>query len=142
MKIIQGDILDVRSGVILHQVNCRKVCGGLAGALRRKFPIAFEVYFDDSRTELERLGTILIGEQFPELSIVHLYGQFNPGANTDLIVVEKALKRIPSWLIEENQLTLYAPFQMGCGLGGGDWKLYSALLEKYLPTLTVIQKYP
>lgn len=140
MKIIQGDLLDIKQGIILHQVNCMKVCGGLAGALHRQFNKAFDVYFDDTRPERERLGTVRIGEENEQLSIVHVFGQYAPGANTDLIAVEQALSRIPDWLIKEKDL--FAPYLMGCGLGGGDWKQYSALLDKYLPNLTIVQKYP
>jgi O-acetyl-ADP-ribose deacetylase (regulator of RNase III) len=139
MKIIQGDILNVRRGIIVHQVNCRKACGGLAGALSRQFPEAFEVYFIVACPDF--LGNLILGHDKEDLYIGHLFGQDLPGANTDLKAVEKALKNSRKTLLD-TELPLYAPFQMGCGLGGGDWKLYSALLGKYLPTLTIIQKYP
>jgi len=138
MKIIKGDILEIKSGIILHQVNCQKVCGGLAGALNRKFPEAFKVYFSDPRFSNERLGTCLVGQQSEGFFVFHLFGQFYPGPNTDLAAVEMSLKDLPKW---SDGCEMFAPYQMGCGLGGGNWREYSALLEKFIPQLTIVQKY-
>jgi len=45
-----GDILKVKSGFIVHQVNCQKVMGGgLALAIRKKWPIVYERYKDTPR---------------------------------------------------------------------------------------------
>lgn len=41
MTVIKGDLLKITEGIIFHQVNCMGLTGGLAGALRRKFPKAF-----------------------------------------------------------------------------------------------------
>jgi O-acetyl-ADP-ribose deacetylase (regulator of RNase III) len=139
MKTIPGDILEVKRGIIIHQVNCRKICGGLAGALRRKFPFAFDNYFRDERPEEKRIGTILLGEQWPQLFVCHLFGQDKPGANTDLKAVEQALESRQE-LLKNMKLPLFAPYKIGCGLGGGDWNAYKTLLKKYLPTLTIIKK--
>jgi hypothetical protein len=29
---------------------------------------------------------------------------------------------------------------MGCGLGGGDWKIVSFLIQKYLPDANIVKK--
>ena len=37
--LINGNLLDVQQGIIVHQVNCRKVAGaGLAKQIREKWP--------------------------------------------------------------------------------------------------------
>jgi O-acetyl-ADP-ribose deacetylase (regulator of RNase III) len=32
---------------------------------------------------------------------------------------------------------LYFPFKMGCGLGGGEWTIYSAIIEHYFPNAII-----
>lgn len=31
----------------------------------------------------------------------------------------------------------YFPFKMGCGLGGGEWAIYSAIIEYYFPNAII-----
>jgi hypothetical protein len=35
---------------------------------------------------------------------------------------------------------LYVPDLMGCGLAGGDWSVYSSILEAFVPHATVVIK--
>lgn len=145
MKTITGNILDTREGVIMHQVNCRGVTGGLAGALRRKWPDAFLRYSSCCREfGLGRLGCVCVeyAKHVPIIRIAHVFGQGVPGPNTNLVAVAKALPALAEFLHDTHPgLPLYAPYQMGCGLGGGNWEAYSALIEKHLPH-TILVKLP
>lgn len=95
MTIIDGDILNVTHGYILHQVNCLGATGGLAGALRRKWPEKFKGYSDVCKwakqdDDLESLlGSFVASDGWP--SLVHVFGQFAPGPNTDYYAVDEAL---------------------------------------------------
>ena len=79
------------------------------------------------------------------LYIGHIFGQLDPGPNTDLKEVDGALESLAfvrsgrgqSWF----DLPIYAPFLMGCGLGGGSWVKYSAIIEKHLPDCIIVRKY-
>ena len=45
MKYITGNILDIKSGTIVHQVNCRNVIGaGLSGQIIKKYPKVESAY--------------------------------------------------------------------------------------------------
>jgi hypothetical protein len=140
MKIIIGDILKVKRGIILHQVNCIGATGGLAGALRRQFPSAFFGYLSlcESRRHNPEslLGTSLLSELAGAVQILHVFGQTYPGPNTCLPAVRKAL----GFCDTLQSAPIYAPYKMGCGLGGGDWKEYSKILEELVPDITIIQK--
>ncbi len=137
MKTITGNLLDVRAGTILHQVNCRGACGGLAGALQRRYPVAFTSYFTHVRRGQERaLGTFVLGQAEPGLYVGHVFGQLEPGANTDLTAVSESLAEAIDSVVHP----VYAPFKMGCGLGGGSWPHYLALLETYFPEITIMQR--
>ena len=147
--------MTIERGVILHQVNCVAATGGLAGALRRKWPRTFKRYFElcrDASTSVpgseSLLGCFAIcsvptgTEKHRNLWVAHIFGQVQPGPNTNLHSVQKSIAAFAeetpkhSW---RNQ-PMYAPYKMGCGLGGGDWKAYSAILEHYLPDLTIVRK--
>ena len=139
LKQIDGNLLGIESGVILHQVNCRGVTGGLAGALRRRWPDHFKTYLaacaeHHPRKLLGQLAASAV-EGHP-LTIFHVFGQFNPGPNTNLQAVEDALctaATLHKWL------PMFAPYKMGCGLGGGNWEEYSALIERYLKHCIIIK---
>jgi O-acetyl-ADP-ribose deacetylase (regulator of RNase III) len=143
VNIINGDLLEIESGIILHQVNSVGATGGLAGALRRKYPTAFVDYImrcreHDARAIAGSVTICMAAE--PALYIAHLFGQISPGPNTDLGLVESALQDEELRMFcREHQP--YAPYQMGCGLGGGNWDDYSALLEKHIPDIIIVRKY-
>ena len=137
MTHLTGDILRITTGTILHQVNCRGVIGGLAGALRARYPIAFSDYFIlCDKYGFKNLGSVHEGHVSARLSIIHVFGQMDPGANTDMTAVRHALE-----LLKGRPLLrpIYAPFKLGCGLGGGNWPIYQAALADALPDVTIIQ---
>lgn len=138
MKIVDGDILTVQSGFLLHQANCRGKHGaGLARSLSRKWPDRFIRYRDYCQSFGERgLGVSILCGRDP--TIVHILGQVEIGAGTDYEAVEKALIdfnkqrqfRFMDWPVS-------VPYGMGCGIGGGDWSIYSQILQRHLPDATV-----
>lgn len=135
MKLITGNLLDIRSGTILHQVNCHGFTGGLAGALYKKWPAAFDPYF--ARCEQPRaLGSFVIGQVEPGLHIGHVFGQFEGGPCTDILAVAASLKEA-HWLLDG---AVYAPYMMGCGIGGGDWAKYQQVFEEWIPDITIVQR--
>lgn len=145
MKTITGNLLEIPVGLILHQVNCRGATGGLAGVLRSKWPTQFDIY---SRwccrfSEQQIAGTTLVGEAARGPYIAHVFGQRDPGSNTDMILVERALEDLAAQITDHHALAglpIYAPYKMGCGIGGGNWAQYSALLELFFPEITIIQR--
>lgn len=142
MTIIDGDLLKIESGIILHQVNCMGVTGGLAGALSKKWPDAFVIYHAicESKTKFRLAGECVVGTNVEGPSIAHIFGQINPGPNTELEFVDAALFQFQSWH-KKPDTEIYAPYMMGCGLGGGDWAEYKKLLQKHIPDITIVRKY-
>lgn len=137
MKALQGDILRLQAGTILHQVNCRGVVGGLAGALFRQHGAAFPDYFLlCDKYGIRNLGSVHEGHASRHLSIVHVFGQVHPGPNTDMTAVRIALNELVGRPLLE---PIYAPYRMGCGLGGGNWDEYLAALTTVFPDITIVQ---
>lgn len=145
--IIQGDLLEIKEGIILHQVNCIGVTGGLAGALHRKYPVAFGVYDDMcKKIPKENLGGMFeigMATYKPKLTIGHVFGQIYPGPNTDMRLVRKSLEAFRDFREKYSvvkSVETYAPYQMGCGLGGGSWTEYMKLLYQLIPEIKIIHK--
>lgn len=138
MKILPGSLLDLTEGIILHQVNTKGAIGGLAGALRRKWPAAFAAYYTACANE-DALGRFVTGVATvsnPPLQIGHVFGQLHPGPNTDMRAVRSGLEMAAKVITGP----VYAPYKMGCGLGGGDWDEYLAALVKAFPEIIIIQR--
>jgi len=74
---------------------------------------------------------------------MHVFGQDDPGPNTDMEWVreglEDAARRIKGSLSLIGQPT-YFPYKMGCGLGGGNWDEYRALIGRHFPEAIIVRK--
>lgn len=147
MKTWNKDITTIDRGFIFHQVNCQGVMGkGLALSLKKKFPGLEKDYKefiqdflklnstnDNPRSML--LGTCHISEVGEDLYVVHIFGQEQTSSElrqTDYNAVAWAFEEFLNQIHEEiADLPLYFPHKMGCGLGGGDWNIYRAIIESY-----------
>lgn len=127
---------------ICHQCNCISKSGaGLASALFKKYPDANVFALKHSKGHKSIPGTVdvikVIEEPGYELSIINIYGQYTPGLNKtnepreewfEFALQQLAqLKDIPTKFPKK----IIFPYKIGCGLAGGDWKLYSKMLENY-----------
>src|SRR5699024_12507731 len=78
-KIISGNIFDLDSGHILHQVNCMGVMGaGIAGRIAKKHPFVKESYLNmcDRFSKQERLGKLQLLQVAPVLSFFNSFSHF------------------------------------------------------------------
>ncbi|KKL63404.1 hypothetical protein LCGC14_2175470, partial [marine sediment metagenome] len=78
LKVINGNILNIREGIICHQVNCKGVMGaGLALQIKNKWPEAYDAYMTAYREKYWRFGEILsvIVSEDPDICIIHMAGQ-------------------------------------------------------------------
>lgn len=149
------DILTVKSGIIGHQVNCRKVMGGgLALQVRLTYPKVYEKYL-----EVEPLlGRCALVRVSDELQIANLYSQYNYGksipkkisefgkgtsdkiVHTDYKALALSLQKLFNYANKNNK-RVYLPYKIGCTLGGGDWNvvlpIISILAELYKVNVTI-----
>lgn len=149
MRTIEGNLLDVRAKTghtyLLHQVNCRGVMGaGVAKAIRERWPVVFARYkkecsfFVDTPSKL--LGDFLAVNVEPGLTVVNIYGQdgYGPGRQTNYGAVAEALSGFADE-VNPRPGTVFVPYLMGCGLAGGDWDVYSELIEYSLSDATAVK---
>lgn len=138
MKIVCGDILAINHGVIVHQVNCKKVMGaGLALQIRRKYP----QHFADYMAAEPKLGDIVVTRIHSTLYIVGIYGQYSYGRyglHTNYSALRIAMIKAAQFAAQKN-LPLYIPYGIGCGLAGGDWNRVAAILSD-IPNCLVVRK--
>lgn len=132
IDFIDGDLLNVDSGIVVHQVNCMGVMGaGLAKALSDK-------YADLKPAYLRAVGSVedkkaLLGRTFykqvsASLVIANCFGQYQYGRDkqhTHYGALMYSLKQV-AITASKNDMPVYIPYGLGCGLAGGDW---STVLE-------------
>ena len=138
IKIVEGDLLSVKEGIIGHQVNCQGVMGsGVAFQVKRRYPSAFtsyKMYIDDFVNMNVRdslLGTINFVEVKEEkLWIANMFGQDEYGSGKQFTNTEKlylCFKELRE-VAEERGLSVHLPYMIGCYRGGADWKEVENLL--------------
>lgn len=126
IQYIKKDVTTVEEGVVLHGCNCVGGFGsGVAGAIRRKWPVVYREFMECG------IGNLLLGKTHvvtisdePELHIVNGYTQVNCGSDgkryADLEAVKACVEEIAG-LCDRGDLNLYMP-KIGCGLGGLSWE--------------------
>jgi O-acetyl-ADP-ribose deacetylase (regulator of RNase III) len=138
IQYIQQDITEVSEGIIAHQVNCQATMGaGLALQIAQKWPKAEKDYLDYcSRFEYswQTLGRVCLSEVGPKLNVAHLFGQYSygrEGKHTEYLALYEALRTLSDKLSYCAD-TIYIPYKMGAGLGGGNWRIIEQIIAKAL----------
>lgn len=148
MKIenIQGNLLYAKERYIAHGVNCRGVMGsGVAKALRATYKTLFEEYHKlcTRQTDEKWQPDLLGGVQFVDVVknnkvIINCFTQIDYGTSrrqVDYDAVISCMKEINSAAKKKldgyfRDDTRVAFPKIGAGLGGGDWKIISEIIEK------------
>lgn len=148
---INKDILTLNSGIIVHQVNCKGVMGaGLALAIKKKYPVVYEVYKNRCNAGYRLLGSadIVLANHNDDnttesLSVVNLYAQDDYGRDkrhTNYKAFELSLMSMKATLRGYDGNDIYFPYGIGCGLGGGSWEIILSLIEKHFPNAIICRK--
>jgi O-acetyl-ADP-ribose deacetylase (regulator of RNase III) len=132
--IFNQDILNIPTGVIVHQVNCQHVMGrGLALAIRQKWPEVFKEYI----AYAWKPGQVQFVKVATNLYVCNLAGQLNYGLSKPHTMPEAHLwawPKVAKWA-SKRELPVYAPWKIGCGCAGGDWAVIQPLIENILPSI-------
>jgi len=136
-----GNALDVQTGIIVHGCNCQGVMGGgFALEVKNRFPIAFYEYDKVHRSHGLKLGEICFVEVIPNKFIINANTQDNFGGSKrnvsyDAIVdCFKEVVKLAAVIEQHRNVNLEIIFPaIGAGLGGGDWKIISALIDVVVP---------
>lgn len=133
IKYVKGDLLEAEQNVIVHQCNAQDTMGsGVAKAIRDKYPVVYTDYVKSFKDipKQERMGMVLGVQVGTERSVVicNLIAQYHylPRGirHTSYDALTKGFEEIKKHTKED----LAMP-KIGCGLGGGNWRIVSAIIE-------------
>jgi O-acetyl-ADP-ribose deacetylase (regulator of RNase III) len=125
--------------VIGHQANCQNTFGaGIAKSIKEMYPKAYH-----ADTMAYKDGKAVLGEysfchldNAPFKKIFNLYGQTLYGSRkrmTNYNALYDALEGMKNYLVDNDEdlpvPDVGFPYLMGCGLGGGDWRIVERLIE-------------
>ena len=130
---IKGNLLDYyQTHYLVHQCNCKTTTScGLAKTIFKKIPEANTYITDKARNP---------GEIDLIKPVINLYGQVYPGRANAVLddskedrlrYFKKGLDAIYQTLENLEIINLAFPKGIGCGLAGGDWKIYESILKDF-----------
>ena len=137
---VKGNLLDSDCDYICHQVNCQGVMGsGIARQIRERWPWVFNSYrnycCDRNLKSSELLGCIWgVALKDTDQWVINMFSQDRYGYDgmryTSYDAFARCLSAMRGRLPPDK--TIGFPKNIGCGLGGGNWKVISALIEEIL----------
>ena len=140
MKEIGGNILEVKTGIICHQVNCQGKRGaGIALQIKRKWPKVYEAYLEGLRIGSLRLGTVQLVQVSPKIWVCNMAAQDRYGRDkryTDYGAFARCLLHLRDH--PTLNIPICFPYKIGCSNAGGDWKVISALIEDIIPEAYIV----
>jgi len=139
--IKNGDLLKVKSGVIVHGCNAQGVMGsGVALQIKNKWPTVFRSYrnrFESSQMKVGSTDIVFIKTE-PTLAVVNAVTQEFYGREPGVVYIdydsikpifEDALQTVKMFSSKDNMIPIHYP-RIGGGLGGGDFtKIYATICE-------------
>lgn len=141
MDVVSGNLLEIEEGIICHQVNCQGVMGaGVAKAIASRYPQVLSAYRElcDTPTPWQLLGQIQDVRASSTLTVINLFGQESYSRSrraTSYDAVDIAWKQIGAIWADDK---IHVPHSMGCGLGGGIWSIYSAIVDAHHPDVVAV----
>lgn len=145
--LIGNLVKQVRTGIILHQVNCQGVMGsGIAKELRETYPVVWREYkdlCDRAPATIELLGMAQLVKVNDDLYVANLFGQHDYGRSgeryTSYDALDNALRDLVDQIFDKGlqDMPVHHPL-LGCGLGGGHWNVVEALIVQHIGVHTTL----
>lgn len=129
-----GDMLDSDADYIINTVNILGTSGkGLALQIKKQYPEAVIPYEQACKNKKLDVGQILISNTRFNRQIIHFPTKRNWRDPSEYKYIEKGLITLANFCstIKTNNIIIAVP-QLGCGLGGLEWKKVLNLIRKYL----------
>lgn len=136
LEIVNGNIFDGDEDIIVHQTNCLGIMGGgIALQVRKLFPNVYEEYvklcsqYKDNTKSL--LGKVQFVATPNKKAIANCFGQegIGTGVQTDYQALYNSLSYVKRTALIK-ALSVAIPYNIGCGLAGGDWKIVESMIKE------------
>lgn len=138
VEYVTGNIVEDNYPIFCQQVNCKGVMGaGLAKQIRDKYPEVYEEYREEYRVGYSELGTILPVVTHDGRVCINMYAQKEYGTDkryTNYAAFRQCLENLNRFLQEHyvhEDVDIAFPYNIGCGLAGGDWKIIEQLITEF-----------
>lgn len=131
MSYLKGNLIHVNKGIIVHGCNSLGVMGaGVAKVIKDKYPECYKTYSDSIKLSGFSLGDVSWYEHNSDLLIANAITQQHVGTDkrqVDYEAIAKCFEKVYALAIKENREVFFP--KIGAGLGGGDWKIISTIIE-------------
>jgi O-acetyl-ADP-ribose deacetylase (regulator of RNase III) len=148
MEYVKGDIIDMafagELAAVVHGCNCFNTMGaGFAAQIKKRCPEAFradtemvENYPLDVRWRMlgGRSEALVPRGDGTTFHVINAYTQYKPGANFEYAALDCFLNNGGLYIFGTSDMChgnwrIGFPL-IGCGIGGGDWKVVERMLEE------------
>lgn len=146
MSIIEKDLLTVQNGVIVSSVNAIGPMGGLAGAIKRKWPIVEKQYLqyllensNNGYPAFTVLGKCQVIPVTSNLSVANIFGQWHVSSaerQTDYMAIHHGLEAL-QYDFQFKDIDIYFPYKFASDKGGGKWEYVLEIIEYHFPNATI-----
>lgn len=138
VKIIDGDLLDSKTDIIAHQVNCRGAFNsGVAKAIKDYDIGVYRDYkgYCVEKTPNQLLGTVrYFDSNYDGRIYANLFAQSSYGYDgrqyTDINALRKCFEDLRQYSIIHENLSIAMPYKIGCVRGGAKWEEVYAIIEE------------
>ena len=131
MTYLQGDLIHVNQGIIVHGCNSLGVMGaGVAKVIKDKYPECYKTYSDSIKLSGLSLGDVAWYKHNSNLLIANAITQEFTGTHQRQVnyeAIAKCFEKVYALAIKENREVFFP--KIGAGLGGGNWKIISTIIE-------------
>ena len=136
-------LIDGEIDCLLHCVNCQGVfASGIAGEIRKRIPMAYQEYMEFyGNNKVDMLGKFAwCGTRVVHLAAQQFYGKdgkryVNYGALANALChFAREAKPYRGHIVKR----IGIPYNMCCGLAGGDWNIVLELVEYFLKDFNVV----
>lgn len=146
IKQYTGNILKSNVNIVCQQVNHQGVMGaGLAKEIKDRYPEVMSPYLQLCKMDFDKIrrnGIVSWCTVGDNRYIASIFGQDKYGTDrrhTDYYALSAGFETVRQYA-EPRRLIVGIPYKIGCGLGGGDWKVVKDIIHdifKYSPYLDV-----
>lgn len=142
LQVVEGDLTEAREKFIAHQCNCTtKSVKGLAKTIFEKFPYS-NVYSNRKKHNATEPGHIIVcGDGQENRYVINMMAQLTGGKPRYPETYEKRKEYFKACLDQISEISdlesIAFPYLIGCGLAGGKWDEYEAILKGFADKVKV-----